>query len=365
MLTLAFPANSAVVYLLGRYSMKATLLIAAFLLLAGNWIRYAGTRTQNFGVTMFGQILIGFSQPFVLSAPPHYSDLWFTSRGRVSATAVASLSNPFGAALGQFLNPMFANRAEKLPDMVLYVAIIASVSILGWTAFPARPPSPPGPSGNTTKATASESLKALRSNREFWLIWIMFTVYLGLFNAFTTLLNQIMLPRGYSIDDAGITGALLILAGLVCSAIVSPIIDRTHSYFLALRIAIPLLAVCYVAFVFAPSKGIVAAPWVVAAVLGAASFCLLPLALELSVEFTHPVAPEWSSSLLWCGGQLLGAVLILVMDATKIQSSGDMKWALVLQAVLACVVVPLAFFAGGMNMNNNVLLRRLEMDQSV
>lgn len=333
------------IYLLGRYSIKPTLLLAAFLLLAGNWIRYAGTHTRSFSVTMFGQILIGFSQPFVLSAPPHYSDLWFTSKGRVSATAVASLSNPFGAALGQFINPMFATTADKLPDMVLYVAIISSVAVLGWAAFPAHPPSPPGPSGHHAKADFAETVRVLRNSRDFWLIWVMFSIYLGLFNALTTLLNQIMLPRGYTSDDAGLTGALLIIVGLVCSAIVSPIIDRTHSYFLALKICIPVNAACFLAFIWVPDGGKVAGPWVVGAILGAASFCLLPLALELSVEFTHPVAPEWTSSLLWCGGQLVGGIMILAMDAMKTKD-GDMKWALVLQAALAAVVVPGAFLTG-------------------
>jgi len=334
-----------VIYLLGRYSIKPTLLLAALLLLAGNWIRYAGAATRSFGVTMFGQILIGFSQPFVLSAPPHYSDLWFTSRGRVSATAVASLSNPLGAALGQLINPMFATTADKLPQMVLYVAVITSVAVLGWVAFPAHPPSPPCPSGHHAKADYRETVRLLKSSRDFWIIWVMFTVYLGLFNAFTTLLNQIMKPRGYSSDDAGLTGALLIVVGLVSSAIVSPIIDRTHSYFLALKVCIPTIAACYIAFIWVPDDGKVAGPWVVSAILGAASFSLLPLALELSVEFTHPVAPEWTSSILWCGGQLAGAFMILAMDAMKAKD-GDMKWALVFQAVLAVAVMPGAFLAG-------------------
>ena len=80
---------------------KYAIVTASLLILFGNWIRYAGTRAQNgvFGVVMFGQILIGFAQPFVLAAPTRYSDLWFTDRGRTSATAVASLANPFGAAV--------------------------------------------------------------------------------------------------------------------------------------------------------------------------------------------------------------------------------------------------------------------------
>ncbi len=74
---------------------------ASVLILVGNWVRYAGARAEggHFGVVMLGQIIIGFAQPFVLTAPTRYSDQWFTSEGRISATALASLANPFGGAV--------------------------------------------------------------------------------------------------------------------------------------------------------------------------------------------------------------------------------------------------------------------------
>lgn len=80
---------------------KPAIIIASLLILAGNWIRYAGARASSgvYGVVMFGQILIGLAQPFVLAAPTRYSALWFSDKGRVSATAVASLANPLGAAV--------------------------------------------------------------------------------------------------------------------------------------------------------------------------------------------------------------------------------------------------------------------------
>jgi FLVCR family MFS transporter 7 len=86
---------------------KQAILWASVFLLFGNWVRYVGTRATggHYGVVMFGQILTGLAQPFVLSAPTRYSDLWFTERGRVSATAVASLANPFGGAVSYSPSP--------------------------------------------------------------------------------------------------------------------------------------------------------------------------------------------------------------------------------------------------------------------
>lgn len=76
---------------------------------------------------MAGEIVIGFAQPFILAAPTRYSDLWFTNRGRVAATAVMSLANPLGAALGQLINPFWVSEPADVSNMVLYVSIIVSL----------------------------------------------------------------------------------------------------------------------------------------------------------------------------------------------------------------------------------------------
>lgn len=133
-------ASPAAVYTLNR-SVKGALVVAAGLMLVGSWIRYAGTRAGNhgnLGAALFGQCVIGLAQPFVLAAPTRYSDLWFTESGRISATAVASLGNPFGGALGQLIDPFWATEAGDIPNMVLYVAVI--VRILYITSPPPWPP---------------------------------------------------------------------------------------------------------------------------------------------------------------------------------------------------------------------------------
>lgn len=118
----------AVIYVL-HFGPRPAIMTSAALILAGNWIRFAGAHSGDggiFGVVMFGQILTGLAQPFVLSAPTRYSDLWFTNRGRVTATAVVSLANPFGAALGQLIIPFWVDKPSDVSHMVLYVAIIVS-----------------------------------------------------------------------------------------------------------------------------------------------------------------------------------------------------------------------------------------------
>lgn len=119
-------ASPLAVWTLNR-SVKSAVIASSVLMLCGSWIRYGGVRAGahgSFGLTLFGQLVIGLAQAFTLSAPTRYSDLWFSEKGRITATAVASLGNPFGGALGQLINPFWATQPEQIPSMVLYVAIL-------------------------------------------------------------------------------------------------------------------------------------------------------------------------------------------------------------------------------------------------
>lgn len=83
---------------------------------------------------MLGQILIGLAQPFFLAAPSRYSDLWFSSTARVTSTAVMSLANPLGAALAQFIVPLWVEEAGDMSSAVLYTSIIVSARLpSGWS----------------------------------------------------------------------------------------------------------------------------------------------------------------------------------------------------------------------------------------
>ena len=73
-------------------------------------------------------------------------------------------------------------------------------------------------------------LRLLLRNKNFWVLMIGIGIGLGMFNAITTLISQLVSPAGYDKDAAGTFGALLIACGLVGAAIVGPIMDKTHAY---------------------------------------------------------------------------------------------------------------------------------------
>lgn len=372
-------ASPFVIYVLHRGGPKPSIVISSLFILLGNWIRYGATRSGahgNFGGVMFGQILTGLAQPFVLAAPTRYSDLWFTNRGRVAATAIMSLANPFGGALAQLIDPFWAGSPGDIPNMVLYISIISSIASIPSFFIPAHPPTPCSPSGHTPKQPLGPSIKFLFSSPEFYMIMVPFTVYVGLFNSISSLINQMLEPYSFSETEAGIAGALLIVVGLVTSAVTSPIIDKTKSYLIAIKVQVPVIALCYLSFTWAPGTRNLAAVYVILSILGAASFSLVPVVLEYLIEITHPVSPEVTSTICWTGGQLLGGIFILVSDALRdsglnngsqddksSKPAGNMYRALIFQAVLAMVVVPLPLMLGLFGRGHGVRMRRVEADK--
>jgi MFS transporter, FLVCR family, MFS-domain-containing protein 7 len=227
----------------------------------------------------------------------------------------------------------------------------SSIASIPSLFVPAKPPSPPSASASLAKPALIASLRSLSKNPAFWLIFIAFSVYVGFFNALSSLINQVLEPYGFSEDQAGIGGAVLILVGLLSSAIVSPIIDRNHAYLICIKLLVPFIGLSYLCFIFAPPTKELPAPYIILAILGAASFSLVPVALEYLVEVTWPASPEVSSVINWTGGQILGAIFIIIMGAMKDTAGKDgpknnMQRALIFEAVLACAVIPLPLLIG-------------------
>ncbi|KAM5341300.1 hypothetical protein ACJ41O_014331 [Fusarium nematophilum] len=350
---------------------KPSIMAAASLVVVGNWVRYGGSHSREgglYGIVMLGQILNGLAQPFVLAAPTRYSDLWFTDTGRVAATAATSLANPLGAALGQIIMPLMVTKAAEMSQGVLFVSIISTFCALPAYFMPAGPPTPVAPSTETPRLSLRASLQVTVRSPELCLILVPFAFYVACFSSASSLLNQVLKPYGFSDNEAGIGGGLLIIVGLFAAAITSHIVDRTKKFLLVIKFIIPLIAICYLVLIWIPETRSVHGAYVTLAMLGASSFSLVPVALEYLAELSHPISPEVMSVVAWSGGQLLGGGFILASKAMQADDLADpprhMKNALIFQAVVALVVMPLPLCLGLFGRKEMVALRRVDEERA-
>lgn len=211
------------------------------------------------------------------------------------------------------------------------------------------------------------SIRTAIRSPELWLVFITFSVYVGIFNAVSSLLNQILVPYGFTDDQAGIGGAVLIVVGLVTAAITSPILDRTKHFLLSLKIIVPIVAACLVIFIWMPQTKALAGPYVILAIIGAGCFAVVPIAVELLADLSHPISPELTSTAAWAGGQLFGAIFVIVSDPLVAGNGANppknMKNFLIFQAVLAVAATPPVLVLGWFGRKDKVVLRRLQAQQ--
>ncbi|KAJ1305204.1 hypothetical protein OPQ81_000234 [Rhizoctonia solani] len=174
---------------------------------------------------------------------------------------VIAIANPIGAAISQLLAPAFSTVHESILNLAIITSSVVPTAIL----ITSKPPVPVSNAGSHPSPSAAQVLRAFfgrarpgesfvssRERIDMVIITILFGSFVGAFTAFSILISQIFTPYGYSSDEAGIMGAVLLLAGIIGAAITSPIIDRyfVHRTALAAKILIPLLATSYIALIW-------------------------------------------------------------------------------------------------------------------
>eukprot|EP01137_Pigoraptor_chileana_P030615 Opistho-2@17354 len=321
-------------------------LIGAVLNFIGGWVRYASefapSRDGSFAVLFFGQTLAACAQPFILNAPTKLAAVWFGEKERATANTIASVSNPLGVAIASVLAPVIVDTGKDIATMNWIFAIPASVCVVIAVAFLRdAPPTHPSASAEDVSDSFSVGLRKLIHNRHYLLLLCAFGIGVGIFNAVSTLLEQIVLPHGYNKDDAGYLGALVIGFGLVGAGITGPLVDKTQKYKQVLKVAFVMAVGTFVWFALASRKSHAFVPLAIScALMGICCFSILPVCLELSVECTYPISEGTSAGFLWMAGQVFGVAFIFVMNALKSGPNDDMdhsNWFMVGMGGLAMI----------------------------
>jgi MFS family permease len=171
-----------------------------------------------------------------------------------------------------------------------------------------------------------DGLRNILHSQDFLLLMWIFFVGLGTFNAVTTWIEQIIQPRGFSIVQAGDTGAMLIAGGIL-GALVIPLLSdhlRRRKTFLILGVSGAILGLAGVTY--ATSYGLL-----VLAAFGLGFFLLSagPVGFQYGAEVTYPTPEGTSNALLLLMGQISGIAFILGMDGFKAPQTGAMTAPLV------------------------------------
>ncbi len=133
---------------------------------------------------------------------------------------------------------------------------------------------------------------------------------MGIFNALLTLIESILKPRGFTVDQAGIVGAVFVIAGVIGAVILPIISNKLRKRTPMFVIGITLLVSLYLGITYLACFPIVTA---VAGLAGFTIMGLAPILFQHGAEVAYPVKEGTSFGLiLLMGADLRRTLCVLV-----------------------------------------------------
>jgi cyanate permease len=270
---------------------------------------------------LISQIGIAIGQPFILNAVTKVAARWFPIQERATASGLGSLAMYFGIVVGMALTPYLTLQSGIAGMLVAYGIVSLIGAFVFWGLAKERPPTPPCPPGQEERALVFDGLKQALRKRDFVLLMLIFFVGLGAFNAIATWIEDIVRPRGFSMAQAGITGGLMVVGGIIGALVMPPLSDRyrKRTPFLVLAVVGATLGLGGITYAMSY--------WLLLTSAFVLGFFLLsagPIGFQYGAEVAYPTPEGTSNGLLLLMGQISGIIFILGMDSFKSPGTGSM-----------------------------------------
>jgi len=286
---------------------------------------------------LWSTVGIAIAQPFLLNAWTTVPAKWFAAENRATAVGLITLANLVGVALGMVLTPILIETMSIADVQLVYGGIAAFSVVLFLLLVREKPAAPPCAPGDETRALMLDGLKHALKIKPFWLYLFISFIGLGIFNGLTTWIEAIIRPRGFTPNDAGTLGALMIVGGLIGAVVLPALSDKQgkRQFYIILAFAgsIPGL----IGLTFATSSALLFAS---AALMGFFLVSALPIGMQYSAEITYPTPEGTSNGLIQLFGQA-AVVFVYIMEAMK-TSDGSFTPSLLLAIGLLVLSVGIA-----------------------
>lgn len=324
------PLSIPVSWVIDTYGFRVAVGIGAALMGIFGLLR--GFAGSNYTLVLWSTIGIAISQPFLLNAWTTIPAKWFPVDVRATMVGMVTLANLIGTALGMVLTPILVESMSIADVQLLFGGIAAFSSVLFILLAREAPPTPPCPPGQETRALMLDGLKHAVTIKPFWFYLIASFIGLGIFNGLTTWVEAIIRPRGFTPNDAGTLGALMIVGGLVGAIVLPALSDKQQKRQRFLMIAFVGAIPGLLGLTFAESS---VSLFGSAILLGFFLVSAMPIGMQYAAEITRPTPEGTSNGLIQLFGQ--GAVVfVYIMEAMK-TSDGSFTPSLILALALLII----------------------------
>ena len=212
-------------WVIDKFGYRCSLIIGALITAVFGILR--ALFAPHFAAVLTFQFIIAIGQPFLLNISTKVPANWFPVSERSIAAGILTMAQYLGFVVPMVLSPILAQQ-YGIPSVYKVFAMIAcicaAVSILLTRERPAVPPGPEAEKEDTSFASMTKLFK----NRNFLYVLILAFISMGIFNALLTLIENILKPRGITMDQAGIVGAVFVISGVVGAVLLPILSDKLH-----------------------------------------------------------------------------------------------------------------------------------------
>ena len=286
-----------------------------------------GLAGRNYELVLLAQVGIAVGQPFILNAITKLAARWFPLNERATAAGLGTLSMYIGILAGMTLTP-WLTATFTLENVLYYYGVVSVLTALVFLILiKERPATPPCPPEMEERALVLDGFRLTFRSRDFVWLMLIFFIGLGVFNSVTTWIEDIVRPRGYSAIQAGMTGGIMIIGGIVGAFILPILSDKMKKRTPFIIIALIGATVGLTGITFSTNY------W---ALLGSGmlfGFFLLssgPIGFQYGAEVTFPASEGTSNGILLLMGQISGIGFIFGMDYLKSAATGSMQRSMII-----------------------------------
>lgn len=299
-----------------------------------------GFAGPDYHLLLMAQIGIAIGQPFILNSITKLSARWFPMEERATAAGLGTLAMYVGILAGMIVTPYLVSGSGINGTLYIYGIISIVIAITFLLFIKEGPPTAPCLPDQEERSLVFDGFKSTIRTKDFIWLMIIFFIGLGVFNSVTTWIEDIMRPRGFSATQAGITGGMMIVGGVIGALIIPMLSDRYKKRTPFIILALFGATLGLTGITFATSYWLMITSGMV---LGFFLLSAGPVGFQYGAEITYPASEGTSNGMLLLMGQVSGIAFIFGMDSMKSAQTGSMTRSLVVLIILMVLSILMSF----------------------
>ena len=331
-------------FILQKYSIRATQLIAVIALFIGTIIKSVGGIYSQFWLLWIGQFICSICMVFTFQNSPSMSNTWFSENERTVATACGFLAGPIGNMIAFIATPYIViNRRILVIMEMIECAIAMIIMVITALFFKATPDHLPSKSqaytATATTTTLKSKMRTILSSKTCWLLFIVISTQYAIDNTFCIILEQ-QFSSYYTSKEIGIASALMILGIVIGTLTSAVIVDNTKWFKATILFSCVVSLIANSAFTVACVIEIPLFIFIIIMMLyGAAVMSVTTVGFETVAECTYPIPPIYAITIFSVAGCPFIIILIVVAGLVSKFALSCIFWGLLIMSLLATLIM--------------------------